>query len=75
MAPWRFITIAIAATLAIVVAVLVVSVIVVLAIGQGDNINIDRVLGIVGATGVLASLLRLVVRRIRKWLDINGRDD
>ena len=74
MATWRYIAIATAATLAIVVAVLVVSVIVVLAINQGDNFDIDRVLGIVGATGVLASLLRLIVGRIRKWLDANGRD-
>ena len=75
MPPWRYIAVAIAATLAIVVAVLVVAVIVVLVIGQGKDFDIDRMLGIVGATDVLASLLRLIVMRIRKWLDTNGRDE
>ena len=75
MARWRNVAIAIAATLAIVVAVLVVAAIVMLVIGQGRDFNIDRMLGIVGATGVLASLLRLVVRQIGKWLDTDGRDE
>ena len=75
MALWRNIAITVAATLAIVVAALVVAVIVMLAIGQGRDFDIDRMLGIVGATGVLASLLRLVVRRIGKWLDTDDRDE
>ncbi len=75
MALWRNVAIAVAATLAIVVAVLVVAAIAMLVIGQGRDFNIDRMLGIVGATGVLASLLRLVVRQIGKWLDTDGRDE
>ena len=72
---WRRIVITIAVTLAVVLAVLAVVGVLALIIGQGDNFDIDRMLGIVGASGVLASVLRLMFRYIRRWLDTDSRDE
>ena len=75
MGLWRIIVIAVAAVFVVVIGGLATTVTVVLIINLGNDFDVDRLLGVVGAIGGLASVLALMINPIRRWFNTDNRDE
>ena len=75
MGLWKLIVIAVAAVFVVVIGGLATTVTVVLIINLGNDFDVDRLLGIVGAIGGLASVLALMINLIKKWFNADNRDE
>ena len=75
MGLWKLIVIAVAAVFVVVIGGLAAAVTAVLIINLGNDFDVDRLLGIVGAIGGLASVLALMINLIKKWFNADNRDE
>ena len=75
MGLWKLIVIAVAAVFVVVIGGLAAAVTAVLIINLGNDFDVDRLLGIVGAIGGLASVLALMINLIKKWFNAYNRDE